>query len=193
MDGTEKLHKDLEILAGFVEQMPAYLNSETLFWPMGPFSPQLTCGGYLMRQRRLLLLRDLLSDSEQGQLDQTLAAFNSALDGYLVRFEQKCQQELSARLRQWTEYLRDLRDDRNAFTYYATAVEPRVMIDAIVEQLSMPPHQLESDVPARLPAIDRSLQARWLRGDFVWPEAWQPAYPPRDYWYLYGQPADVRQ
>jgi hypothetical protein len=25
-------------------------------------------------------------------------------------------------------------------------------------------------------------------GPFVWPEAWQPAYPEPEFWWLYGRP-----
>lgn len=193
MDGIEKLQKDLTIISGFVSEIAAYLDGDTLFWPMGPFSPPLTFGGYLLRQRRLLLLVDLLTPAEQLVLERTIADFHVALDGHLVRFERRSSAELGARLRQWTEYLRDLRENRKAFGYYATAVEPRAMLDALIEHLALPPHQLESDVPARLPGIDAWLQARWVRGDFVWPAEWQPAYPSHVYWYLYGEPVDGAQ
>jgi hypothetical protein len=40
----------------------------------------------------------------------------------------------------------------------------------------------------RIDQIDAYLRVRWEPGAFVWDEAWQPAYPPEPYWWLYGRP-----
>ena len=142
-----------------------------------------------MRQHRLLLSKDMLDASEQARLDKAIADFQVALEDRLVRFEKKSQNELDVRLRQWREYLRDLFDDKINFTYYATSVEPRLMIAAIIEQLQLPPFELTSNVPERLVTLDMGLRSRWISGDFVLQDGLQPAYPEEQYWYLYGQVA----
>lgn len=189
MQEDSKLHQDLKILDRFNQGIPDYLRSTALFYPTGPAYPQLTFGGFLMRQHRLLLLRDLLSQPDQNRLDKAVADFQTALSNNIVRFEEKCHKELQARLRQWTEYLREIQYDRSARSFYKTSVEPRLMIDAIVTQLSLAPYQLTSDVPQRLEAIDLGLRSRWIDGDFIWDSDWQPAYPTATYWYLYGDMA----
>lgn len=189
MDGQNKLNEDLDILARFAEEIPAYLRAKTIFWPMGPNMPQLTLGSYLMRQYRLLLLKDAFSGTDQVRLDNAVAQFHAALDGNIVAFEQRVHNELRARLRQWTEFLRELQSDRGAFNFYRTSVEPRVMMQAILEQLSLPPYKIQGDIKTRLSNVDVGLRSRWLPGDFVWPEEWAAAYPQEDFWYLYGQPA----
>ncbi|MFZ0546718.1 MAG: hypothetical protein WAM60_14830 [Candidatus Promineifilaceae bacterium] len=188
-DGIEKLRQDLEILAEMAAEMDSYLKSDVLFWPMtNGAMPRLTLGGYLMRQHRLVALKGLLSDDEKAQLDTAVAQFNAALVEKVVRLEQRANQEIEARLRQWGEYLNDLSRGSGASSYYATAVQPRIMVAALVNKLSLPPYRLEGRAPEQIAMYDGNLRRRWQSGDFVWPEAWQPAYPERSYWYLYGHP-----
>ncbi len=189
MNASEKLQQDLKILERFNEDIPAYLRSDTVFYPTGVNYPELTFGGFLMRQHRLLLLKKSLSEAEKGRLDKVIASFQAALDNQIVRFEKHCQKELDIRFRQWRETLRDLADDKNNFNFYPTTVEPRLMIAAIVEQLQLPPFELKSDVPERLMTLDKGLHARWMAGDFVLQEGLEAAYPQEEFWYLYGQVA----
>ncbi len=187
--GQEKLERDLDILAAMAEGMADYLKSDILFgkMPSGDM-PMLTLGGYLMRQHRLLALASLLPAARQQQLDEAVTQFNVALVEKVVRFETKAHKELEARLRQWDEYLRDLQNKKASGMNYGTAVEPRAMITALVEKLQMAPYHLDERILSRVALLDKNLRRQWSPGDFVWPEAWQPAYPPADYWWLYGRP-----
>jgi len=173
-------------------EMEAYLKSDVLFWRMSKFSvPALTLGGYLMRQHRLLLLRDLLTQNQQADLSSTVALYNSSLVERIVRFEQKAHRELDARLRQWGEYLKDV--DRGVAaksSNYSTAVEVRAMIISITDQLQLAPYNLSRQVPQQVALLDSQLRRSWEPGDFVWPNSWQPAYPTVEYWWLYGKPKE---
>jgi hypothetical protein len=188
--GMEKLRQDLEIFEAMAAEMDSYLKSDVLFWPMEKGSmPRLTLGGYLMRQHRLLALKDLLDEEEKARLDAAVTQFNEALVEKIVRLEQRAHQELHARLRQWGEYLKDLaRDNISSSAYYATAVEPRAMISALVNKLKLPPYKLDDRIPQQIGVLDNNLRRRWQSGDFVWPEEWQTAYPQATYWWLYGRP-----
>ncbi|GAB4278792.1 MAG: hypothetical protein Kow0080_30640 [Candidatus Promineifilaceae bacterium] len=185
-----KLQQDVTILAAMAAEMDVYLDSEVLFWPMAALSvPRLTLGGYLMRQHRLLALKGLLSAEEQVRVDETVAAFNTAVSERIVRLEKHAHQEIDARLRQWRAYLDDLQKEYHLnVSNYATAVESRVMLEALTDYLQRPPHQLNTAVLPRIGQIDAYLQARWEPGAFGWDEQWQPAYPVETYWWLYGRP-----
>jgi hypothetical protein len=188
MEGTQKLRQDLDILEAMAADMEEYLKSDVLFWTLGRTDmPQLTLGGYLMRQRRLLLLRHLLDDAAQARLDQAIFQYKQAIGDWLVRWEQKAHQELEARLRQWQEHLRDIRN-KQTHVNYATAAEVRTMIAAFLDELEEPPYQLDANIPRRLNALDQELQNHLQAGNFIWPEEWQPAYAPEAYWWLYGRP-----
>lgn len=188
--GIEKLQRDLAILEAMASEMDEYLMSDVLFWRMIKGSmPMLTLGGYLMRQHRLLALRHLLDKEEQGRLDAAVIKFNMALDEKIVRFEQKTKTELEARIRQWSEYLRDLdQAPESAGVNYGTAVDTRAMLEAILDKLRMPPYQVPARLPEQVRMLDTNLRGHWRPGDFIWPDEWKPAYPVADYWWLYGRP-----
>ena len=189
-----KLTKDLQILVAMAAEMDVYLKSDVLFWHLRQSSmPALTLGGYLMRQHRLLLLRDLLAQTQQADLSSAVALYNSSLAEKVVRFEQKAHRELDARLRQWGELLNDFDRDVAATSNYSTAVEVRTMITSIADQLQLAPYNLSQRVPEKVALLDGHLRRIWESGDFVWPNAWQPAYPEVEYWWLYGKPKDKRR
>lgn len=187
---NERLGQDVAVLSAMVEQMPEYLDSDILFWPAPRGGmPALTLGGYLLREHRLLALAGLLTAEQQMEVNEALTRFNQALANRVVRFEKKAHHELEARLRQWEEYLKDM--DRGTFdrsSNYATAVETRAIIQALLNRLGMPPYRTEARPEQHLATLDTRLRGHWQPGDFVWPAAWEPAYPREAYWWLYGSP-----
>ena len=189
-DGNERLAQDVAALGAMAGQMAEYLDSEILFWPLGRNNmPMLTLGGYLLREHRLLALPELLTPDQRTQLDAAIFQFNQALADRVVRFETKAQHELEARLRQWAETIKEIDNGTLATSSnYATVVETRAMIHALLDRLSMPPYRDEGRSNQHLALLDTRLQGRWTPGDFVWPAEWQPAYPRGEYWWLYGSP-----
>lgn len=187
---NERLGQDAAVLSAMAEHMPEYLDSDILFWPAPRGGmPALTLGGYLLREHRLLALAGLLTAEQQMEVNEALTRFNQALADRVVRFEKKAHHELEARLRQWEEYLKDM--DRGTFdrsSNYATAVEARAIIQALLNRLGMPPYRTEARPEQHLATLDTRLRGRWQPGDFVWPAAWEPAYPREAYWWLYGSP-----
>jgi hypothetical protein len=186
----KKLKRDLAILEAMAAEMDEYLKNTSLFWPLSDSSmPRLTLGGYLMRQHRLVQLRDLLDEDEQARLDQAVGQYNQALVEKVVRFEQRAHEELHARLRQWSEYLKELpQESMRVSDYYTSAVETRMMMAVLLDKMSQPPYELDKNVLDEMRVYDRILQNYWQSGDFVLPDEWQPAYPRGDYWWLYGRP-----
>ena len=192
MDGNEKLYRDLEVLEAMAAEMDEYLRSDVLFWPLKDGDlPRLTLGGYLMRQYRLLELRDLLEMDAQERLHNAVHAFHQALDEKIVRLEQKAHEELGARVRQWQEYLREIKNGVG-IDYYASAVDTRAMLSALIAQLRVNPYELDEVYPQKVALLDRELSRYWDPGEFVWPSEWRPAYPEDKYWWLYGHPREQR-
>ena len=189
-EATDKLKKDLVILEAMAAEMDDYLQNDSLFWPLGDSTlPRLTLGGYLMRQHRLSSLREVLDEDEKTRLDEAEAQFDAALAEKVVAFESKAHEELRARLRQWNEYLKELKQvSLAAGDYYASAVEARAMLAALLNKLEQRPYRLDRRVLNEVAAYDRVLANYWESGDFIWPEAWEAAYPRQKYWWLYGRP-----
>ncbi|MBX7251136.1 MAG: hypothetical protein K1X50_04065 [Candidatus Promineofilum sp.] len=187
---NERLAQDVAALSAMAEQMGEYLDSDVLFWPLGRGNlPMLTLGGYLLREHRLLTLPQLLTPEQRGQVDAAVFQFNQALSNRVVRFETKAQHELESRLRQWEESVKEIEHGTLQHnSNYSTIVEPRAMIQALLDRLSMPPYRPDDRAGRLVPLLDTRLQNRWQPGEFVWPAEWQPAYPRDDYWWLYGLP-----
>jgi hypothetical protein len=189
-ESTDKLKGDLRILEAMAAEMDDYLRNGNLFWPLSDSTlPRLTLGGYLMREFRLLALRRQLSAADQQRLDAAEAQFEEALIEKVVAFETKAHEEIRARLRQWNEYLKELRDPSLAAgDYYSSAVETRAMLAALLNKLESPPYRLDRRVLNELASFDRVLANFWEAGEFIWPVGWEDAYPRQRYWWLYGRP-----
>lgn len=188
--GLEKLSFDLKIIEEMAALMPAYVVSDGLFWNVPVVGmPQLTLGGYFMRERRLLALSDLLSGDEKMRLQTAVSTVAEAIAPHVVQFEKKANAEIFARLRQFSEYLKDLqREHEDAVAGYKTAVEARVMVTVLMEMLEKRPFQLDAQTIAPLNTVDSTLHRQWIPDDFVWDDEWIAAYPPKTYWWLYGRP-----
>lgn len=187
MSTNEKLQEDLADMAAMSEEMDAYLKSEVLFWPLGG-RPMLTLGGYLMRQHRLLALADELSEEQQEKLNTAVSQFLAANEERIVRFETKANREIEARLRQWSEHLRDVDRAKNDKSLYKSGVDPRIMLSVLMEKLATPPYKLDPQLEQRLDMLDMGLRTRWKSGDFILDEVLEPAYDREMFWYLYGEP-----
>jgi len=189
------MEQDLVVMEAMADEMEEYLRSDVLFWQLmrGGF-PRLTLGGYLMRQYRLLALPELLDPSQGARLEEAVRRFNQALVEKVVRLEVKAHREIEARIRQWAEYLKDVAWEGSAsIANYASAVETRAMMAAIVELLQTAPYQLQGHVLQQLNLLDANLRRHWQPGEFVWQAEWVAAYPSARFWWLYGQPRRRRQ
>jgi hypothetical protein len=189
-DSIKRLKRDLVIVEAMASEMDEYLRSQTLFWPMMKGNlPRLTIGGYLMRQHRLVMLKNLMDEAESDRLGGAIILFNDALVEKIVRFEQRAHTELHARLRQWGEYLKELYDPSLGMAdFYHSHVQNRVMIKALIDKLEMPPYEIDERIYSQLETYDNLLRKFWVPGSFTWPSEWQPAYPKDHYWWLYGHP-----
>lgn len=190
MNGIEKLNKDLDILKAMVEELANYLDSDVLYWPMFKASyPQMTLGGYFMRQRRLQRLSYLLADADQAVLKQYVNQFKELTFNKKALLMKKGLRELEARANQWEQHLSDYRESEvieNA--YYKTDAEVRTMIADLIFELEIDLSQVDKELLFKIDSLDRELMANWREGEFIWPEEWIPAYGKGDYWWLYGLP-----
>ena len=184
------IQHDLEILKVMVAEMDGYLMSEATHWTMEKGDmPKLTIGGCLMRCHRLPVVRDQLDEAAQTELDSALQSFTKALSENVVRFEMRLHQELHARLADWSGYLgRMVHRTMAEAGYYASVVDTRVVIEAMIDELQKPVYQFDKRILEEVTTLDNSLKGRWLIGEFVWPDVWQVAYQPERYWWLYGRP-----
>lgn len=186
------LRHDLTILEDMVLHMGGYLLTEATRWDVGKSgAPPITIGGYLMRRRRLGLLAGALGEDERQRLAAANADFDAIVARQLVRYETRALAEAGARMREWTDYLRDLATSKRLagdHAHYAYKADIRVVLAEVLHLLGQPPYELPGHVVTDVAALDRRLQARWQPGGFIWAAVWQPAYAMEAYWWLYGHP-----
>jgi len=190
MNGAEKLKKDLQILKAMVEELVNYLDSEAIFWPMFKADyPEMTLGGYFMRQRRLQILTYLLSAADQAELQQTIFQFGDITMDRKAMLMKKAMEELRMRLNQWESHLQEYWDSEIIEKkYYATDAEVRTMIADLIFELEIDLYLVDKELLEKMDALDATLKRNWQEGDFIWPQDWIPAYGKGDYWWLYGEP-----
>lgn len=184
------LERDMATLAAMLEHLDDYLMSDATRWEMGkPDMPPMTIGGILMRLRRLPDRQSMLYEFEREGLRHAREQFERTIEDHVVRFEQRAHQELGARLREWTTYLRDLSSRRAAErSHYAYRADTRLVIGELIARLSQPPFKLQVQILGDLDALDSRLRSRWVDGAFVLDSVWESVYPPDEYWWLYGNP-----
>lgn len=179
---------DMGYLRAGVEEMEAYLLSSEVYWPTGvksppgqPPYPQLTLGGVLLAQRRAHHFPGGAGDLQAlSRLEAELEANRSH---WRVAWEKKAAREFHARLMLWRDYLEEFRlHPENHADRYAYEVSRRVLLDLLQAETG--------DIPGAetelLAALDRQLQAHFAPGAFVWENGLQAAFPPDQFWYLYG-------
>jgi nicotinamide mononucleotide adenylyltransferase len=190
MDGATKLKQDLEILKAMVEELANYLYSEAIYWPMFKAGyPQMTLGGYFMRQHRLERLSYLLVDADQVELKQFIIQFKEMTFDKKALLVEKGLRELEARANQWEQNLKEYWDsDVIEEEYYKTDAEVRTMIVDLIYELEIDLSKDDKKLLLKIDALDHELRANWQEGDFIWPEDWIPAYGKGEYWWLYGLP-----
>ena len=86
-DEHQILRNDLIIIEEMFGEMETYLLSDTIRWPrVKQDRPELSLGGYLMRQHRLLALRDRLTPEDQSRVDAAIKQFTLTLVERVIRF-----------------------------------------------------------------------------------------------------------
>lgn len=189
-EGHKLLVRDLYIFERMTAELGAYLDSNTLIWELSNANmPKLTLGGCLMRHHRLHVLKHSLQPSESMWLYDTATQFNKVLAERVVKTEKRAHEELHARTSEW------IRELQRFPTYllegwqqaYASVVDTRVVMDALIHFLQASPYQLDQKLKTEVKTLDANLHKRWKHGTFVWPFVWEPAYPADDYWWMYGQ------
>lgn len=184
------LAHDLMIMEEMAANMAAYLNSDIVDWTIPRANmPKLTIGGYLMRARRLSILKDKFDEEDQERLQAAIKQFEQALDEHVVRFETRAHQELHMRIAEWMGFLRDMnRRAKTEVNYYAGVVDTRVVIHELVKKLESSPYELKGGISDEVEAMDRILRMRLLDHPFIWDPVWETVYPRDEFWFLYGCP-----
>ena len=160
---------ETRFLRAGLDQLKDYLLSNEIFWNLGG-SRQLTLGNLLLAKVYL----DGVGKLPAAEAKE-LAAFKRE---WRSAWEKKAEKEFGARLRQWTQYLRELNEQPGQHAaYYATEVRVRALLEVLASEVP--------SLPGQLAVADSQLKALTASGDFVWGAESEPAFPKGRYWFLW--------
>lgn len=179
---------DIEFLEAGLDELEAYLLSDTLYWRTGasappgePEFPSLTLGGLLLARQRLAA--QPLNGSERQFFDRLLQRLENSQSKWRVAWGRKARQSFNARLTQWNNYMADYLAQPEAYAQqYPTEVRVRIMI-ALLQPLA---EDINPSAIELLNSLDTLLRVRLQPGPFVWDAALAEGFPTTTYWYLYG-------
>ena len=173
---------DRRYIEAALPEMQDYLLSDELYWPLGGIQAsqmRLTIGGLLLALRRTEA-RDAAGAAALGSQVEVLR------HRWRAAWEAKARREAQSRLEQWTHFLDDVRQAREANAQdYRGQVRVRVMLALLLADLPPLPA-----VSASLEGLDRLMRAGFVPGEFLWEQALRSAFPQDPFWYLYGRLRD---
>jgi len=172
------IEKDRAYLEAGIPELGDYLLSNELYWPIaarGYDLPRLTIGGMLLVKTRL--------EACGERIEALVAQLDAVRSKWRVAWEMKAGREVQARMRLWSNYLTDYRQNQEGHAdAYLHEVRYRVMLHLLLAELFPPPAEQEG-----LSQLDSVLRASLSPCDFIWEADLQPGFPREVYWFLYGK------
>ena len=178
---------DLRYLTAGSELLEQFLLSKDVYWPIGikahageaPY-PQLSLGSLLLSERRCTARAR--TDRERAELAETSEIILHNQHSWRVAWENKAALEFRARLKQWSLYVDDLRQDPpDNYDRYSYEVFRRVIIELLAVYVRDPsPSDLELQN-----SLDALVKNLLVNGEFIWEAELEKAFPPSPFWYLY--------
>lgn len=172
------LEKDRAYLEAGVPELERYLLSDELYWPIsarGYNLPRLTIGGVLLTKQQL--------EARGERIESLMAQLDGVRSKWRVAWETKASREFGARMRLWSNYLTDYRQNPEGHAdAYPHEVRYRVMLQLLMAEIHVQPS--EQDTVSRL---DGLLRANLTTGEFIWESDLQDGFPREVYWFLYGK------
>jgi hypothetical protein len=186
--------QDLREAEAMTKGLENYLKGDTLYASAGGgiFSfgnmPNMTVGALLMRLRRLGVLRMQLNTQQREQLAELNRQHEETRDEFRAHYEKKMLWEANSRLDSIRQYFSDAATPDGAASNYA----PEQLRRTIVQELLVAMDELRiqsAEIDTKVNQIDSRLNGiATERSGFLWDAQLEPAYPQKDYWWLYRKP-----
>ena len=172
------IEQDKAYLEAGIPELGDYLLSQELYWPIsarGFDLPRLTIGGILLTRVQL--------EARGERIESLVARLDGVRSKWRVAWETKAGREVAARMRLWSNYLADHRQNPEGHAdVYPYEVRNRVMLHLLMAELPAPPPEQEA-----LFQLDSMLRVRFTASEFIWESDLGAGFPHDVYWYLYGK------
>jgi hypothetical protein len=174
------------MLADFAD----YVISDVVYWQLreaGSFwapYPKLTIGGILLQTHKLRHFYPTLSSGQQKEAHHLFSQQANLFEKWQSNLHKKALHELQGRFKSWQWFLEDLQENpRVAIRNYRTEVNARVYLHLLLQLLQ--PQPQAQQIAETLQSLDHHLRQSVQTGKFVWESDLQPAFPAKEFWFLY--------
>jgi hypothetical protein len=182
------IKRNLNALTAMAANLTPYLYEDELFGHLGNNLPKLTVGGLLMRIHQLKALeqQDALTPHQQEELHNAILNWEAARSEWALHYEQKILRELESRMGALRWYLDDCsREPASCRANWPNECEKRTIIAHLIREAATL-DILKDDLRNDLAMLDARLRGLHRRGAFLWDTVLETAYPPEEFWWLYG-------
>lgn len=183
------LPKDQAFLRSAVDELEAYLLSSELYWQMTPVKQDrgvrnlmsLTPGNLMIS---LIKIKNYpWGEAERATFEPLLKRIEVEISKWRSAWRKKVERELTARLKQWQDYLAEV-DTDDALVDYSFKVRNRAILDCFDPRDA----SLNTAQNSLLNLLDDRLKRLTVTGEFVWEPEVAGGFKPDVFWYLYRQP-----
>jgi len=132
---------------------------------------------------RLLISSFILQNTTRFKNDLILNQFLLLKNQWLANWQKKVTGELPVRIRQWNQFILDLRSDSEfSQPQMNNQLQIRLMIGLLIDEL------VETEIGQYLQQItilDQKYKYATLENGFIWESELMDIFSPVKYWYLY--------
>lgn len=187
------IDRDLTEAKSMADHLIPYVYGDQLYGSIGGMfstgaTPSLTIGALLMRIHRLRGIESALTAEQRMKLTEIEARNEAVRSEWSVHYNEKMVSEANSRLHMIETFFAECAEDpRSCYSNY----QPEAMRRTIVQDIDHELHRLhlsDNHLEMVIRRIDGQLHRYTSKGDFIWAEELQPAYPPEVYWWLYASP-----
>ena len=184
---------DIAILRSILNDFVPFIRSDIVFWQLsdsGPFLnryPKLTIAGILFCRGKLTTVECQLDHKIQEEKKKLIVSLSEHLSKWQANVKRKTLIEILGRLHSWEMYIAEcIEDASDCSQHYLEEVYGRVYIQLLLDIVDNTKEA--NNIRARINKCDANLYKVFRKGQFVWDNALQIAFPSKDQWYLYGRP-----
>ncbi|PKO06601.1 MAG: hypothetical protein CVU41_05735 [Chloroflexi bacterium HGW-Chloroflexi-3] len=180
-----KVELEKEILKEIISDWDSFLFSNEIYWQLHISNKKFMPSERRARisSGRLLISSFILHNRSFLDNDSILNQFLALKNKWLANWQKKISEELPIRVRQWNQFINDLRSDSEfSQPQMNSQLQIRLMIDLLIDELD----ELQKEQHFQQIAIpDQKYKYATLENSFIWESEFIDVFPPNKYWYLY--------
>lgn len=174
-----------EILKEILSDWESFLLTKEIYWQL-----ILSNKKFLPSERRirisagrLLISSFILHNLNYLDNDSVLNQFLALKNKWLANWQKKVSEELPVRIRQWNQFIHDLRSDSEfSQPQMNNQLQIRLMIGLLIDEID---ELGREKFYQQITILDQKYKYATLEDGFIWDSELSKMFPPDKYWYLY--------